>query len=150
MLTDDKDHPGIDKPKDDDPSKQNEAYLILSEEERAKGFVRPVRLKYLHVGIRPKHPIRDLTNEEKERFDGYGYVKYEEYPDSDSSAVGRYWSEEQLTSGCGGALTVMAQELGETYARDPSFYGATWCVACEGHHPVSEFVWDGTDEIVGS
>lgn len=28
-------------------------YLILSDEERAKGFVRPVRLAYMHVGRNP-------------------------------------------------------------------------------------------------
>jgi hypothetical protein len=31
------------------PGGQQEAYLVLSEEERAKGFVRPVRRSYLHV-----------------------------------------------------------------------------------------------------
>jgi hypothetical protein len=32
------------------PSKpQSETYLVLSEEERAKGFVRPVRLSYWHT-----------------------------------------------------------------------------------------------------
>jgi hypothetical protein len=30
------------------PSGQNKKYLVLSEEERAKGFVRPVRRTYVH------------------------------------------------------------------------------------------------------
>lgn len=42
--------------------------------------------------------------------------------------------------GCG-ALTIMGQKLSETYARDPSFYGATFCVRCNAHFPVGEFVW---------
>lgn len=35
---------GIDK----EPCKQQEAYLVLSDEERSKGFIRPVRLSYKH------------------------------------------------------------------------------------------------------
>ena len=40
-LTTNKNHPGINKPQGE--GKQNEAYIILSEEERAKGFIRPIR-----------------------------------------------------------------------------------------------------------
>jgi hypothetical protein len=82
---------------------QNAAYLVLSDEERAKGFVRPVRRSYIHTV-------------------------------------------------CGG-LTSMAQGIAETYARDPGFYGSTYCVHCRMHRPVGEhgeFVWDGTGEKVGS
>lgn len=52
-------------------------------------------------------------------------------------------------STCGGR-TVMGTSLAETYARDPKFYGATYCVHCQKHRPVAEFTWDGTDELVGS
>lgn len=79
---------------------QAAAYLILSEEERAKGFVRPVRRSYVHA--------KEL-------------------------------------GGCG-AVTTMSQAIAETYARDPGFYGATYCVSCRRHLPVGEngqFVWDG-------
>ena len=31
------------------PGPQNDVYLVLSEEERAKGFVRPVRTSYRHL-----------------------------------------------------------------------------------------------------
>lgn len=34
-------------------SGQQKAYVVLTEEERAKGFVRPVRTSYVHVGISP-------------------------------------------------------------------------------------------------
>ena len=80
---------------------QNKKYLILSEEERAKGFVKPVRQSYVHK------------------------------------------------SGCG-TKTTMSLPLAETYARDPKFYGSTYCCGCKMHRPVSEFIWDGTDELVGS
>ena len=33
---------------------QQKGYLVLSEEERAKGFLRPVRQTYIHTGINPK------------------------------------------------------------------------------------------------
>lgn len=97
---------------DTEPVPQSEAYLVLSEEERAKGFVRPVRRTYLHVGI-------DGTEDRR---------------------TGR---------GCGCA-TRMGLALCETYARDPGFYGATYCVGCRMHLPVNEFVWAEDGQRVGS
>jgi len=78
-------------------------YVVLSAEERAKGFVRPVRRSYRHLTC--------------------------------------------------GVVTTMGQALAETYARDPFFYSGTFCAGCGTHFPVGEdgqFVWDGTDEKVGS
>lgn len=132
------------------PGGQYADYWVLSEEERAKGFVRPVRSSYKHVGIRPEYPLRDLTEEEVSRFSHFGYVKYEEYPKgSDHSSLGRYWTERTLSSGCG-TVTSMSRPLAETYARDPKFYGSTFCCGCHAHLSVEEFVWEGTDERVGS
>jgi hypothetical protein len=74
----------------------HKSYIVLSDEERAKGFVRPVRRSYKHEKC--------------------------------------------------GAVTTMGQALAETYARDPSFYGATFCATCGAHFPVGEhgeFVWVG-------
>lgn len=45
-TTDDPTDPGINQP---GPDGQNKAYIILSEEERAKGYVRPVRRSYKHT-----------------------------------------------------------------------------------------------------
>lgn len=129
-------------------SGQQSAYLVLSEEERAKGFVRPLRRVYRHVG-RPeaRYPLRALSEEERERFKVYGYVAHEAYPESESPVTGRYWTQAQLDAignGCGGE-TIMAPEIAETYARDPKFYGSTYCMTCRKHLPVEEFVWpDGT------
>ena len=89
---------------------QHADYIVLTAEERARGFVRPVRRSYVHVGA------------------------------------------EGGKRGCG-AVTTMGQALAETYSRDPSFYGSTFCVTCQTHLPVGkdgEFVWDGTDERVGT
>ena len=81
-----------------------ETYLVLSEEERAKGFVRPVRQTYQHI-----------------------------------ACVGN---------------TTMGLNLAETYARDPKFYGGTFCVQCHNHFPVTEFYWfvngHRTEDKVGS
>jgi hypothetical protein len=44
----------------------------------------------------------------------------------------------------------MGRSLSETYARDPSFYGATFCVHCNKHFPVAEFVWTADGQQVGS
>lgn len=84
---------------DAEPKPQNEAYLVLSPDEIAKGFVRPVRDTYVH-------------------------------------------------SLCGVA-TKMSRAIAETYARDPEYYGATYCVGCRKHLPVSEFTWDD-GSVVGS
>lgn len=85
------------------PDGQQKGYVVLSADERAKGFVRPVRRAYVHEKC--------------------------------------------------GSVTTMGVALAETYARDPEFYSGTFCVACGGHFPVGkdgEFVWDGTDEKVGT
>ena len=79
---------------------QQKGYVVLSEEERKKGFVRPVRQVYLHLTCK--------------------------------------------------TTTRMELALAETYARDPKFYGGTFCVNCKVHFPLEQFVWDGTNEIVGS
>lgn len=94
---------------------QHKDYIVLCPDERAKGFVRPYRDKYIHVGvggseIDPENPARH----------------------------GR------KGNGCG-VLTRMGRALSETYARDPKFYSHTFCCGCNTHLPVHEFVWeDGT------
>lgn len=137
------------------PTGMHDDYIVLNKEEREKGFVRPVRDSYKHVGIpAPKNPLRDLTAEEHERYDKYGYVKFEKYPEGHHTH-GRFWTQAQLDSidkGCQ-ATTVMSRELAETYAREPTFYGATYCCRCGTHFPVGEFgefVWAGTNERVGT
>jgi hypothetical protein len=140
---------------DEKPKSQNAVYLVLSEEERAKGFVRPLRRAYKHVGLKPTYPLRDLTAEELEKVAGTDWVKYEEYPQEHcdrigSSAVGKYWSQKDLDNhGCG-TVTTMGYELCATYARDPHFYGSTYCCGCSKHLPVEEFVWVEDGQRVGS
>ena len=106
-VTTDPTDPRLGRGIDDKPIPQHDTYLVLSEAERAKGFVRPVRRSYVHdIGL----------------------------------------------GGCG-TLTTMGQVIAETYARDPSFYGATYCCGCSKHRPVGEsgeFYWDGTKQKVGT
>ena len=99
-ITDNPNDPRLTHGSDDKPVPQAAVYLVLSDAERAKGFVRPVRRSYVHKTC--------------------------------------------------GTVTSMGFALAETYARDPKFYGSTYCCACQMHRPVSEFVWDGTQEMVGS
>ena len=82
------------------PDGQQKGYVVLSAEERSKGFVRPFRDTYVHKA-------------------------------------------------CSGE-TIMGRGIAETYARDPGFYGATFCCHCGTHRPLVEFVWKGTEEQVGS
>lgn len=79
---------------------QHPSYIVLCDEERAKGFVRPYRDRYQHVEC--------------------------------------------------GTVTTMGRSLSETYARDPGFYGATFCCGCNRHLPVAEFVWSADGSQVGS
>lgn len=104
MITSDPSDPRLTHGADDTPVPQAQAYLVLSEQERAAGFVRPVRQSYIHET-------------------------------------------------CGG-VTTMGLAIAETYARNPSFYGATYCAICRMHRPVGpdgEFIWDdGSGVKVGS
>lgn len=55
-----------------------------------------------------------------------------------------------------GVVTTMSLAIAETYARQPTFYGGTYCCGCRMHRPVGEqgeFVWvDGIvpDDKVGT
>lgn len=132
----------------DERTGMHKDYWVLPEEERRKGFIRPFRDTYTHAGTRPKYPTRELDEEQRERHAGQGYVRYEPYP-AGSTILGRYWTLAQLSSGCG-TNTTMSRPLAETYARDPSYYGSTFCCHCGTHFPVREFVWTGTNDLVGS
>lgn len=100
---------------------QQKGYVVLSEEERAKGFVRPVRRTYTHLG-----KLTDVAGNDGE------------------TVVLR-----RRMGGCG-SDTTMGQAIAETYARDPKFYSGTFCISCGKHLTLDQFVWKGTDEQVGS
>lgn len=101
-LTNDPD--GIPHRQIDPKTGQQKAYVVLSEQERQKGFVQPVRTSYIHLHC--------------------------------------------------GTVTTMRQDIAETYARNPKFYGGTFCAYCKKHFPVGEngeFVWDdGSNQKVGT
>lgn len=152
-LTTDRNDPRL---RETQPNGQNAAYIVLSEEERAKGFVRPVRRSYKHVGCRPKYPTRPLDPETEAHHIKFGYVCFEAYPEHSPEGLegksGRFWMKSQLESGCG-TVTTMGQAIAETYARDPKFYGSTFCCGCGKHLPVGpdgEFVWEPDGTRVGS
>ena len=138
------------------PDGQHADHWVLPAAERAKGYVRPLRHSYIHVGIPgPTYPLRDLTAEERESFHDSGYIKFEVYPESMAPRTGRFWTQEDLDrvgKGCG-VETRMPSACAETYAREPGYYGSTFCCGCGKYLPVGErgeFVWDGTDERVGT
>ncbi len=135
---------------------QQRGYVVLSAEERAKGFVRPVRRGYLHVG----RSVCANTRPPAEQLGGGRYVCG--LPHHHAGECGQWIHVAQplhaqlarthLLGGCG-SLTTMGQALAETYARDPHFYSGTFCCACGKHFPVGddgEFVWEGTPERVGT
>lgn len=152
-LTTDPADPRLGHGVDAEPVPQNEVYLVLPEHDRARGFVRPLRNSYRHVGPAvATRPLRDLTDEERERYAEFGYVKFEAYPESEMPITGRYWTQAQLDAagkGCG-VVTRMGDAIAETYARQPTFYGSTYCVQCQKHLPVAEFTWEPDGSRVGS
>lgn len=100
-TTEDRNDPSLQKIEPE--TNMQEKYLVLSEEERAKGFVEPYRDTYTHLVC--------------------------------------------------GTNTTMGRAIAETYARQPNFYGGTYCVNCKGHFPVGvegEFIWEGTNQKVGT
>lgn len=101
---------------------QHDGYIVLCPDERAKGFVRPYRDAYKHVGA----SIEDVRNA----------------GDGDRVVARR-------AGGCG-SVTTMGRALSETYARQPSFYSHTFCVSCNKHLPVADFVWTADGQQVGS
>jgi hypothetical protein len=70
-------------------------------------------------------------------------------PDERAKGFVRPYRDSYKHTNCGG-VTTMGRALSETYARDPSFYGATFCCACGVHRPVAEFVWAADGQQVGS
>jgi hypothetical protein len=138
------------------PDGQHVDHWVLCASERAKGFVRPLRTSYVHTGPPgPKHPLRDLTADQAARYADAGYVKFEAYPEG-SPATGRFWTQAEMDKvgkGCG-TVTQMPMACAETYARQPGYYGSTFCCGCGTYLPVGErgeFVWDGgSNERVGT
>ena len=49
-----------------------------------------------------------------------------------------------------GVATTMSFALSYTYARNPKFYGSTFCTGCKTHFPVDQFKWNDDSGIVGS
>lgn len=96
-TTTDRNNPGLRKLRGNG---QQESYLVLSAEERSKGFVMPVRRTYRHITCRQN--------------------------------------------------TSMSRDIAETYARNPKFYGGTFCTNCGTHfqlveNGIPQFVWVGDD-----
>lgn len=149
-TTTDPTDPRLGKGSDTTPVAQNEVYLVLSEDERSKGFVRPYRDSYVHVGVRPQYATRELTEAEKVQYAKYNYVLFEEYPKTGSAVLGRFWTSAQLVARVCNKTTKMSRDIAETYARNPRFYGSTYCVGCSMHLPLSEFTWAGSNAVVGS
>lgn len=139
-LTTDRTHPDLNVP--EGPGRQNKVYLVLSDEDIAKGYVKPYRDAYIHDSIdAPKGPLRELTAEERAQYDQFGYTHYEEGDQ-------RFWTKDRLERSkrrCG-VVTTMGFKLSATYARDPRFYGATYCCGCGMHYPLNEFHWTADGE----
>jgi hypothetical protein len=84
-------------------TKQHADHWVLPPEDRAKGFVRPLRASYKHEKC--------------------------------------------------GTVTNMPKPIAETYARQPGYYGSTFCACCACYLPVGlngEFVWLDDGKKVGA
>jgi hypothetical protein len=131
---------------------QHAGYIVLCEEERQKGFVRQYRDAYKHVGrsicgvvVGTEHGFRTICDEEDLTHVGeHGCVTRRVTVEQQKDIEYRH-----LIGGCG-AVTTMGRALSETYQRDPGFYHSTFCVTCNKHLPVAEFIWTADGERVGS
>jgi hypothetical protein len=52
-------------------------------------------------------------------------------------------------------VTMMRRDIAETVAHNPQYYSLAYCMHCQKHRYISEFVWMGTDgtftnEVLGS
>jgi hypothetical protein len=136
-----------------DSTGMQKAYVVLSEEERAKGFVRPLRRTYRHIGrsvcgeIQASGKLGGIVRVCTESLEHGGdhWNQFQELAQPDAARA----STEHLIGGCN-STTTMGISIAETYARDPGFYGGTFCATCRTHFPLVEFVWEGTTEQVGS
>ena len=70
-------------------------------------------------------------------------------PDERAKGFVRPYRDRYRHTQCG-LVTTMGRALSETYARDPGFYSQTFCVHCNKHLPVSEFVWTADGQVLGS
>lgn len=70
-------------------------------------------------------------------------------PDERAKGFVRPFRDSYRHTKCG-SITTMGTALSETYARDPKFYGATFCMRCDRHLPVAEFTWTADGQVVGS
>lgn len=135
---------------------QQKAYVVLSEEERSKGFVRPLRRRYIHVG---KPICAKIRKSRVQRLGGARFIctlqdKHDEECGEWKSVSQPEGEEAKRTHtlvpvSCG-ELTMIKGSIAETYARDPKFYNETFCVSCRAYFLVEEFVWNDTNERVGS
>jgi hypothetical protein len=118
------------------PTGQHNGYIVLCPDERAKGFVRPYRDSYRHVGPRicGLHVGPD------------GATVCHMDPGHEGPCGTATGPRPQACQ----TVTTMGRALSETYARDPEFYGATFCCHCNVHRPVAEFVWTVDGAVVGS
>jgi hypothetical protein len=139
---------------------QNKKYLVLSEEELAKGFIRPVRTTYVHKGRLFDKGIEMLEEPYVSDHNGKTYVAIAAVllNEDGSRKGGAYLTQEELdqhrktggyVGGCG-VETVMGLKLAQTWARDINFYGATYCCGCNKHIGVHEFLWSDDGEMLGS
>lgn len=125
---------------------QQKDYVVLSPAERAKGFVRPVRETYRHVGKQVCGYPNPLSSGGFPMVctlaPGHDCDHRFDYQAKDIGEIERAGNKHRI-GGCGHETT-MGLSLAETYARDPHFYSGTFCVKCRSHFPVGErgeFVW---------
>lgn len=127
---------------------QHKDHYVLPEEERAKGYIRPLRFSYTHAGRlvcgKPK-------NKNPDQLEG------EEVPDiwvclgapgHEGPCGTPGYGRNRNVIGCQ-TSTRMPASIAETWAADPKYYGETFCVGCKKYLPVGEFVWDGSIERLG-
>lgn len=73
--------------------------------------------------------------------------QYEDHPTTDEGEFEQPVRQryDHVDGDCDGGTTRMGMDIAESFARDPTQYGKTFCSSCGDYHPLTEFVWTGTD-----
>lgn len=120
-------------------------YIVLSPEERAKGFMKPVRRSYIHES---RSVCGKMQPKNDKRIGGSRHMCGRAYPHEGECGQWKLVSQPEHAraerahrTSCG-VMTTMGLGLAETYARNPHFYSGTFCVGCHAHFPLNQFYWE--------
>lgn len=99
-------------------------------------------------GAVPDNPETASVPTNKKLADGQ-YADHWVIPFDPNSGYVRPFRSSYTHTKCG-TVTTMPRQCAETYARDPGYYGSTFCCGCGEYFPVGkdgQFTWDNGEKV---